>query len=37
VGARRQLRKFGVKNISRIAVSPKGNWLAFVAEDKAAP
>jgi hypothetical protein len=29
--------KFGVKNISRIAVSPKGNWLAFVAEDKAAP
>jgi dipeptidyl aminopeptidase/acylaminoacyl peptidase len=29
--------KFGVKNISRIAVSPKGNWLAFVAEDKSAP
>jgi hypothetical protein len=26
--------KFGVKNISRLAVSPKGNWLAFVAEDK---
>ena len=26
--------KFGVKNISRIAVSPRGNWLAFVAEDK---
>ncbi|HEY2849594.1 MAG TPA: hypothetical protein VGI97_06930 [Gemmatimonadaceae bacterium] len=29
--------KFGVKNISRIAVSPKGNWLAFVAEDAPAP
>ena len=29
--------KFGVKNISRIVVSPKGNWLAFVAEDKASP
>jgi hypothetical protein len=29
--------KFGVKNISRIAVSPKGNWLAFVAEDKSSP
>ena len=29
--------KFGVKGISRIAVSPKGNWLAFVAEDKPAP
>jgi hypothetical protein len=29
--------KFGVKNISRIAVSPKGNWLAFVAEDKTSP
>jgi hypothetical protein len=29
--------KFGVKNISRIAVSPRGNWLAFVAEDKPAP
>jgi len=29
--------KFGVKNISRIAVSPKGNWFAFVAEDKTAP
>ncbi len=27
--------KFGVKNISRLAVSPKGNWLAFVADDKA--
>lgn len=29
--------KFGVKNISRIAVSPRGNWLAFVTEDKPAP
>ena len=29
--------KFGVKNITRLTVSPKGNWLAFVAEDKAAP
>jgi len=29
--------KFGVKNISRIAVSPKGNWFAFVAEDKTSP
>jgi hypothetical protein len=29
--------KFGVKNISRLAVSPKGNWLAFVAEDAPAP
>ena len=29
--------KFGVKNISRIAVSPRGNWLAFVAEDKSSP
>lgn len=26
--------KYGVKNITRLAVSPKGNWLAFVAEDK---
>jgi hypothetical protein len=29
--------KFGVKNISRIAVSPRGNWLAFVADDNASP
>jgi hypothetical protein len=29
--------KFGVKNISRIAVSPRGNWFAFVAEDKPSP
>jgi WD40-like Beta Propeller Repeat len=29
--------KFGVKNITRLAISPKGNWLAFVAEDKGAP
>lgn len=29
--------KYGVKNISRLAVSPKGNWLAFVAEDAPAP
>jgi Tol biopolymer transport system component len=29
--------KFGVKNITRIAVSPKGNWFAFVAEDKTTP
>jgi hypothetical protein len=29
--------QFGVRNISRIAVSPKGNWLAFVAEDTPAP
>ena len=29
--------KYGVKNITRIAVSPKGNWFAFVAEDKPAP
>jgi Tol biopolymer transport system component len=29
--------KYGVKNISRIAVSPRGNWFAFVAEDSTAP
>ena len=29
--------KFGVKNITRIAVSPRGNWLAFVAEDSVSP
>jgi hypothetical protein len=29
--------KFGVTNISRLAVSPKGNWLAFVADDKPSP
>jgi uncharacterized membrane protein YcaP (DUF421 family) len=26
----------GVKGITRLAMSPKGDWLAFVAEDKAA-
>lgn len=26
------LSKFGVKNVSRLAVSPDGKWLAFVAE-----
>lgn len=26
------LTKFGVKNVSRLAVSPDGRWLAFVAE-----
>jgi len=28
---------FGVRNASRLAVSPRGNWLAFVAEDKTSP
>ena len=27
----------GVKGITRLAMSPKGDWLAFVAEDKATP
>jgi uncharacterized membrane protein YcaP (DUF421 family) len=27
----------GVKGITRLAMSPKGAWLAFVAEDKTAP
>jgi len=27
--------RWGVRNISRLAVSPRGDWLAFVAEDKA--
>ncbi|HVT40365.1 MAG TPA: YetF domain-containing protein [Gemmatimonadaceae bacterium] len=27
----------GVRGITRLAVSPKGDWLAFVAEDKSAP
>jgi len=31
------LGAYGVKNISRLAVSPKGDWLAFVAEDRASP
>jgi hypothetical protein len=26
------LSKSGVKNVSRLAVSPDGKWLAFVAE-----
>jgi hypothetical protein len=26
------LKPFGVKNVSRLAFSPDGNWLAFVAE-----
>jgi len=29
--------KYGAKNITRLAVSPRGNWLAFVAEDQPAP
>lgn len=29
--------RWGVKNVSRIAVSPRGDWLAFVAQDKPAP
>ncbi len=28
---------FGARGITRLAVSPKGDWLAFVAEDKATP
>lgn len=32
-----EFERFGVKNASRLAVSPKGNWLAFVAEDKPSP
>ena len=28
--------RWGVRNVSRLAVSPRGNWLAFVAEDKPA-
>ena len=32
-----EFERFGVKNASRLAVSPRGNWLAFVAEDKPSP
>jgi hypothetical protein len=35
VGA--DLSRWGVKHISRIAVSPRGDWVAFVAEDATAP
>ncbi len=31
------LARWGVKRISRLSVSPKGDWIAFVAEDAAAP
>jgi hypothetical protein len=31
------LTSAGVKGITRLAVSSKGDWLAFVAEDKATP
>jgi hypothetical protein len=31
------LGRYGVHGLSRLAVSPKGDWLAFVAEDKPAP
>ena len=31
------LRSAGVKGITRLAMSPKGDWLAFVAEDKVTP
>ena len=31
------LTSAGVKGITRLAMSPKGDWLAFVAEDKATP
>lgn len=36
-GVAADLGRWGVRGISRIAVSPKGDWLAFVAEDRAAP
>jgi len=29
--------RYGVRGLSRLAVSPRGDWLAFVAEDKPAP
>lgn len=32
-----EFERSGVKNASRLAVSPRGNWLAFVAEDKPSP
>jgi hypothetical protein len=28
---------WGVKNLSRLAVSPRGDWLAFVADDRPSP
>ena len=31
------LAPWGVKNITRLAISPRGEWLAFVAEDKPTP
>jgi uncharacterized membrane protein YcaP (DUF421 family) len=31
------LSRWGVRGISRLAVSPRGDWLAFVAEDASAP
>ncbi|HLA90498.1 MAG TPA: hypothetical protein VJL28_08720 [Gemmatimonadaceae bacterium] len=31
------LARWGVRNLSRLAVSPRGDWLAFVAEDRASP
>jgi hypothetical protein len=31
------LAPWGVKNITRLAVSPRGDWLAFVAEDRPVP
>jgi WD40 repeat protein len=36
-GVAADLGRWGVKGITRLAVSPKGDWLAFVAEDRAAP
>ncbi len=31
------LAPWGVKNITRLAISPRGDWLAFVAEDRPSP
>ncbi len=36
-GVAADLGAYGVKGITRLAVSPKGDWLAFVAEDRPAP
>lgn len=36
-GVAADLGRWGARDISRIAISPTGDWLAFVAEDHASP
>lgn len=36
-GAVADFSSMGVKGITRLAMSPRGDWLAFVAEDKPSP